>query len=119
EGSTVRPLLKQIGANLLQLRSSLNQSLENLPHLGKTTGEIRISDNLNRILNITDKLAQDRKDKFISSELFLLALLDDDNDPAAKALKAAHVTKAKLEQAIHTIRGGETVQDENAEDQRQ
>lgn len=119
EGSTVRPLLKQIGANLLQLRSSLNQSLENLPHLGKTTGEIRISDNLNRILNITDKLAQDRKDKFISSELFLLALLDDDNDPAAKALKAAHVTKAKLEQAIHAIRGGETVQDENAEDQRQ
>lgn len=119
EGSTVRPLLKQIGANLLQLRSSLNQSLENLPHLGKTTGEIRISDNLNRILNITDKLAQDRKDKFISSELFLLALLDDDNDPAAKALKAAHVTKAKLEQAIQAIRGGETVQDENAEDQRQ
>ena len=119
QGGTVRPLLKQIGADLLQLRSSLNQSLENLPHLGKTTGEIRISDNLNRILNLCDKLAQDRKDKFISSELFLLALLDDDNDPAAKALKAANVNKAKLEQAINTIRGGETVQDENAEDQRQ
>jgi len=119
QGGTVRPLLKQIGADLLQLRSSLNQSLENLPHLGKTTGEIRISDNLNRILNLCDKLAQDRKDKFISSELFLLALLDDDNDPAANALKAANVTKPKLEQAIQTIRGGETVQDENAEDQRQ
>ncbi|MCS5710985.1 ATP-dependent chaperone ClpB [Candidatus Berkiella aquae] len=119
EGSTIRPLLKQIGADLLKLRSRLNHNLEELPHLGKTTGEIRISDSLNRILNLTDKLAQDRKDKFISSELFLLALLDDEQDPAAKALKEANVTKAKLEQAIQTIRGGESVQDENAEDQRQ
>lgn len=118
EGSTIRPLLKQVGANLLQLRSSLNQLIDNLPHLGKSTGDIRISENLARLFNLTDKLAQDRKDKFISSELFLLALMEDEGT-TARALKSAGVVKSKLEAAIKQIRGGETVQDENAEDQRQ
>lgn len=118
EGSTIRPLLKQVGANLLQLRSNLNEMLDNLPHLGKVTGEIRVSESLARILNLADKLAQDRKDKFISSELFLLAIMEDDG-PLAKTLKNANITKAKLSEAIQKIRGNETVQDENAEDQRQ
>lgn len=118
EGSPIRPLLKQVGADLLQLRSSLTQSLENLPKLQRATGEVHISPELSRLLNLTDKLAQDRKDKFISSELFLLALIDD-SGAAAKALKAARVTKQKLEEAIKQMRGGESVQDENAEESRQ
>lgn len=118
EGSTVKPLLKKIGANVLQLRSQLNQMLDNLPQLGKATGDIRVSENLARILNLCDKLAQDRKDKYISSELFLLAVLQDDGS-AAKALKNVQVTKAKLESAINELRGNETVQDANAEESRQ
>lgn len=118
EGSTVRPLLKQAGANLPQLRSNLNEAIERLPRLGRATGDIRPSDNLIRVLNLTDKLAQDRKDKFISSELFLLALIDDDG-AAGKALLSSDANKKKLEEAIKQIRGGETVQDENAEDSRQ
>ncbi len=118
EGSSVRPLLKHAGANIPQLRSNLNEAIEQLPRLGRATGDIRLSDNLIRLLNLTDKLAQDRKDKFIPSELFLLALLDDDGK-AAKALKNADANKKKLEEAIKQMRGGETVQDENAEDNRQ
>lgn len=118
EGSTIRPLLKQVGANLPQLRSSVTQAIESLPHLGRATGDIRVSENLNRLLNLTDTLAQARKDRFIPSELFLLALMDDDG-PAGRALKNANVNKAKLEEAIKHLRGGETIQDENAEDQRQ
>jgi ATP-dependent Clp protease ATP-binding subunit ClpB len=118
EGSPIRALLKQAGADLLQLRSTLTQSLENLPKLNRATGEGRISPELSRLLNLTDKLAQDRKDKFISSELFLLALIEDEG-AAAKALKASGVNKAKLEEAIKKIRGGERVQDENAEESRQ
>lgn len=118
QGSPVRPLLKQIGADVLKLRSSLTQTLENLPKLNRATGEVHVSPELSRLLNLTDKLAQDRKDKFISSELFLLALIDD-GGAAGKALKAANVTKSKLEEAIKQMRGGESVQDENAEESRQ
>ncbi len=118
ESSTIRPLLKQADVSLPQLRSSLSEAIERLPRLGRVTGDIRISDNLIRLLNITDKLAQDRKDKFISSELFLLALMDDDGQ-AALALKNAKANKKKLEEAIKNISGGEPIQDENAEDSRQ
>lgn len=118
EGSPVLPLLKQAGANVLQLRSNLNQILDGLPQLGKATGDIRISENLARLLNLCDKFAQDQKDKFISSELFLLALIED-SGKVANALKNAKVDKKKLEQAISALRGQESVQDSNAEDQRQ
>ncbi len=118
ENAPIRPLLERAGANLPQLRSSLSHAMEDLPRIGTVTGDIRISPELNRLLNLTDKFAQDRKDRFISSELFLLALLDSDC-PASKALKNANVSKSKLEEAINKMRGGERVQDENAEEQRQ
>lgn len=118
EGSSIRPLLKQAQASLPQLRSSLNEAIERLPRLGKATGDIRPSESLIRLLNLCDKLAQDRKDKFISSELFLLALIDDDSS-AARVLKSAGLSKKALTEAIDKIRGGEAVQDENAEQQRQ
>jgi len=118
EGSSAQPLLKQAGANVAKLRSDLNEAIERLPRLGWLTGEVRPSDDLIRLLNICDKLAQDRKDQFISSELFLLALIDDEG-AANKVMKSANVNKAKLEAAIQHVRGGEAVNDENAEDKRQ
>lgn len=118
ENTSIRPLLKQGGADLSLLRSSLTQSLENLPKLTHTTGEMRVSPTLARLLNVADKLSQDRKDQFIASELFLLALLED-SGAAAKALKQSGANRSKLEAAIQTIRGGEAVQDENAEESRQ
>ncbi len=118
QGGSVLPLLKQAGVHIPQLRSSLNEAIERLPRIGRVTGEMRPSDNLIRLLNITDKLAQDRKDSFIPSELFILALLDDDGE-AAKALKNAHAQKQKMLEAIKKVTGGEPVTDENAEDTRQ
>ena len=118
ENSSIRALLKQAGADLLQLRSTLTQSLENCPKLNRATGEVHVSPTLARLLNLSDKLAKDRKDKFVSSELFLLAVMEE-GGAAANALKSCGVNKAKLEEAINKIRGGESVQDENAEDTRQ
>src|SRR3546814_12524492 len=77
-----------------------------------------VGNDLSRLLNVTDKLAQQRGDAFIASELFVLAALDDKGE-AGRALKAAGADKARLETAIDNMRGGETVQDENAETQRQ
>ena len=118
QGSTIGPLLRQSGANVPRLRDYLNETIEKYPVLGRATGDIRVSENLHRVLNLTDKFGQDRKDSFISSELFLLALLAADV-PASTALKQANVDRTKLEAAINQVRGGETVQDQNAEDQRQ
>lgn len=111
-------VLKNAGANMPKLRDLLGASLEHLPHYTKESGEIQISPELNRLFNLTDKYAQDRKDQFISSELFLLALLEE-HGPVEKALKATGVTKDKLEKAINMIRQGEVVRDQNAEEHRQ
>jgi len=117
-GGTVRPILQKVGANIPQLRSSLSSQMDALAQLQNVTGEISISPKLNQLLLLTEKHAKDRKDSFISSELFLLALLDSDND-VSKVLKEAGINKAKLSTAIDEVRGGESVKDENAEDQRQ
>src|SRR3546814_9426303 len=81
-------------------------------------GQISVGNDLSRLLNVTDKLAQQRGDAFIASELFVLAALDDKGE-AGRALKAAGADKARLETAIDNMRGGEKVQDENAEEARQ
>jgi ATP-dependent Clp protease ATP-binding subunit ClpB len=116
-GSTV-PLLAQAGVNVPALRTRVGQILDRLPKVAGQEGNINVSNDLNRLLNVTDKLAQQRGDQFIASELFVLAALDDRGDLGG-ALKAAGATKANLEAAIEKIRGGEKVQSESAEDQRQ
>ena len=73
-----------------------------------------MGNDLTRLLNLSDRLAQQRGDQFIASELFVLAAVDDKGE-AGQALKAAGATKAGLEQAIAQMRGGERVQDANAE----
>ncbi|MBX3725478.1 MAG: ATP-dependent chaperone ClpB [Xanthomonadales bacterium] len=118
QGGSVRPLLAQAGGNVPALRQRLGELLDGLPQVKGQEGQLSIGNDLNRLLNLTDKLAQQRGDAFVASELFVLALLDD-KGAAGQALKAAGVGKPALEQAIAAMRGGETVSDQTAEEQRQ
>ncbi len=118
KGGSTRPLLAQSGVNVTTLRQRLVEILDKLPKVAGQEGNISVGNDLGRLLNVTDKLAQDRGDSFIASELFVLAALDD-KGAAGQALKAAGAAKATLEKGIENLRGGEKVQDENAEENRQ
>jgi len=118
EGGSVRSVLAQAGGNVNQLRSALGEALGRLPRVEGTPGEVHVSNDLNRLLNVCDKLAQQRKDQYISSELFLLAAVED-RGAVAEILKKAGVTKSNLEKAVDQMRGGTNVDDPNAEDTRQ
>jgi ATP-dependent Clp protease ATP-binding subunit ClpB len=118
QGGTVRPLLAKAGGNAQRLRADLLAALDRLPKVEGTPGEIHVSNDLQRLLNVTDKLAQGKGDQFISSELFVLAAFDD-RALLARLLKDAGFSKAAIEKAIEEIRGGEKVQDPNAEEGRQ
>ncbi|HEY1140415.1 MAG TPA: ATP-dependent chaperone ClpB [Lysobacter sp.] len=118
QGGSTRPLLAQAGVNVPLVRERLGEALEKLPKVTGQAGNVSVGNDLARLLNVTDKLAQQRGDAFIATELFVLAALDDGGE-AGRALKAAGATKQKIEAAIEKVRGGETVQSENAEDQRQ
>ncbi|HUN74421.1 MAG TPA: ATP-dependent chaperone ClpB [Steroidobacteraceae bacterium] len=117
EGGTVRPLLGKAGANLNKLRSELMGLLDRLPTVQGTPGEVHVSNDLVRLLNVADKLAQQRGDQFISSELFVLAAFEDRAN-LARVLKDAGVARGAVEKAINEVRGGEKVSDPNAEEQR-
>jgi ATP-dependent Clp protease ATP-binding subunit ClpB len=117
QGGSVRPLFSQAGVNINLLRSQLGEMLERLPRVEGAGGEIHVSNNLGKLLNVTDKLAQERKDQFISSELFVLAALDD-KGPLGDALRAAGADQKMLAAAVDAIRGGQTVDNANAEEQR-
>ncbi len=116
--NSVNHLLARAGANLNQIRSGLIEALERIDKIRDHQGEVHISNDLNRFFNLTDKLAQQRKDQYISSELFILAAVEDKGF-IGDLLRKAGTNKALLEQAIEEIRGGQKVNDPNAEDQRQ
>ena len=118
EGGTVRHLLTQADVNSNLLRSQLGEWLDRLPTVQGTAGEVHISNDLNRLLNLTDKLAQQRKDQYISSELFVLAAAEDKGE-LGNLLRTAGASKGVVERAIDNVRGGQQVNDPNAEDQRQ
>src|SRR5699024_7857572 len=118
EGGSVHPLLNQAGVDVNRIRNALSQALEQKPSLGEATGEVNVGHALNRVLNLTDKLAQRRGDQFIPSELFVLAAVDD-KGAVGDILRNAGASKETIEQAIDKLRGGQTVEDPNAEDQRQ
>ena len=116
--SSTNHLLARVGANSNKIRSGLIEMLERIDKISDNHGEVHISNDLNRLLNITDKLAQQRKDQFIPSELFILAAVED-RGTIGNLLCKTGVNKALLEQAIEQMRGGQQVNDQNAEDQRQ
>jgi len=118
EGGTVRHLLTQADVNVDRLRSRVGEALDRLPTVSGTGGEVLVSNDLGRLLNITDKLAQQRKDAYISSELFVLAAVEDKGE-LGKILRESGAAKGSLDQAIENLRGGEAVNDPNAEEQRQ
>ncbi len=118
EGGTVRHLLAQANVNTNLLRSQLGEQMDRLPVVEGTSGEVHISNDLNRLLNLTDKLAQKRKDQYISSELFALAAVEDKAE-LGELLRRAGASRGLIEQAIEKMRGGQNVDDPNAEDQRQ
>ena len=118
QGGSTGPLLTQAGVNVPALRQRVGEILDRLPRVSGQEGNINLGNDLNRLLNLTDKLAQQRGDQFIASELFVLATLEDRGEVGG-ALKAAGATKERLESAIEKLRGGEKVQSEHAEEQRQ
>jgi len=118
EGGTVRHLLAQADVNVNLFRSQIGELLDQLPQVQGTAGEVHVSNELARMLNVTDKLAQQRKDSYISSELFILAALED-KGRLGELLRKAGASRQLVEQAIDKLRGGQQVDDPNAEDQRQ
>jgi len=118
DSSTVRHLISTTGCNVDLLVSKLQEELERMPRVEGMQGDVQISNELGRLLNVTDKLAQNRKDQYISSELFVLAAIDD-KSRLGELLRSCNLNKATMEKAIDAVRGGQKVDDPNAEDQRQ
>ncbi|MET4000279.1 ATP-dependent chaperone ClpB [Marinobacterium sp. MBR-109] len=118
QNGSVAPLLRQAGADRMTLTARVGEALDRLPVVSSPDGEIRLSQNMARLFNLTDKLAQQRGDQYIASELVLLAMLDDKGD-AGKVLKECGVNRQSLENAINNMRGGDSVNDPNAEETRQ
>ncbi len=115
EGGSIRPLLARVGVQERAFASLLDQALSELPQVQGLEGDIHMSQQTSRLLNVVDKLSQQRGDSFISSDLFLLALVDD-KDRAGALLRNAGASKAALTKAIEQVRGGESMQDQNSED---
>ncbi len=118
QGGSVRHLLDKAGTNVNLLRSQLGEALDRLPKVEGSAGEVHLSNDLGRILNVTDKIAQKRGDQYISSELFVLAALEDKGQ-LGSILRSAGAVKGAIEKAIEDVRGGEKVTDPNAEESRQ
>jgi len=118
DGGTTRPLLAKADVNANALRSKLGQLLDRLPSVEGSGGDVHISNDLTKLLNLTDKFAQQRGDQYITSELFVLAALEDKGE-LGRLLKESGVSKGGIDKAIESLRGGQKVQDAGAEDQRQ
>ncbi len=118
EGGTVRTLLTQCGVNVNQLRAALDEALGRMPRVEGVGGDVQVSNELGRLLNLTDKLAQKRGDAYITSEMFVLAAIED-RGQLGDLLRRAGVDRGKLEKAIEQIRGGQKADDPNVEEQRQ
>ena len=118
QGGGVRHLLSAAGGNVNLLRSQLGDAIDRLPGIEGNAGEMHLSNELGKLFNVTDKLAQQRNDQFISSELFVLAAVEDKGS-LGKLMQEAGLVRGAVEKAIDDMRGGQSVDDPNAEDTRQ
>ncbi len=119
DGGTVRPLLDQAGVNIPKLRTQLDAELSSLPRVsGAEEGDVHVSNDLNRMLNMMDKYAQENKDQYISSELFARAAVEG-KGRLSDVLKQCGANADAIKKAIENVRAGEKVDDPNAEDSRQ
>jgi ATP-dependent Clp protease ATP-binding subunit ClpB len=103
QGGSIRPLFSHAGVNINLLRSQLGELLDKQPRVEGAAGDLHISNALGKLLNVTDKLAQERKDQFISSELFVLAAMDE-KGPLSDVLKSAGADKQAIAAAVDNIR---------------
>lgn len=118
QGSSIKPLLKQTGVEPGRVRQAVAKEIEHLPEVQGNAGDVSMSNDMGRLFNIADKLAQQRSDQFVSSELVLLAAVED-RGSLGRILREQGVDKAALEKAIDEVRGGEPVNDAGAEENRQ
>ena len=118
QGGSVRPLLDQANINVNALRSALSQAIERLPRIEGIGGDVQLSKDSGILLNLCDKIAQQRKDEYITSEIFVLAALQD-KGRLGEIFKSLNIAKEAIESAIDDMRGGQKVTDPNAEDVRQ
>ena len=118
QGGSVRGLLTKAGVNVNLLRSQLGDAIDRLPKVEGSGGDVHMGQELAKLFNITDKLAQKRNDQYISSELFVLAAMDE-KSPLKTILETAGSVRGAIEKAIDDLRGGAQVDDPNAEDARQ
>ena len=118
QGGTLRGLLTKAGVNVNLLRSQLGEAVDRLAKVDGAGGDVHISNDLSKLFNLTDKLAQERDDQYISSELFALAAMDD-KSPLLAIMQQAGAVRGAIEKAIDELRGGQQVNDPNAEDTRQ
>ncbi|GAA4348021.1 ATP-dependent chaperone ClpB [Kangiella taiwanensis] len=118
QGNSVSAILNQIGAAPSTLAQSVESEIKKLPQVSGNAGEVHLSPELGKVLNICDKISQQRQDQYIASELFLLAVLET-KSTLAKLLNEQGITKHMVEDAINKIRGGQGVDDPNAEENRQ
>ena len=115
DGGSVRPLLARVGVQDRAFSDLLNKALADMPQVQGQAGEVHLSQQTSRIINVADKLSQERGDSFISSDLFLLALVRD-KDRAGALLREAGATLSALTKAIEDVRGGSNIDDANSED---
>ncbi|MCV6626571.1 MAG: type VI secretion system ATPase TssH, partial [Cellvibrionaceae bacterium] len=118
QGSAVRPLLNQAGFDIAGLNQAIDKALGEMAQVNNPTGEVPPSSELVRLLNLADKTAQQQGDQFIASEAVLLAAWADGNNSLAKLLEA-HGQRQALEQTVKAVRGNETVDNPEAEGNRQ
>nr|VFK31126.1 MAG: ATP-dependent Clp protease ATP-binding subunit ClpB [Candidatus Kentron sp. MB]VFK34578.1 MAG: ATP-dependent Clp protease ATP-binding subunit ClpB [Candidatus Kentron sp. MB] len=118
DGGSVGHLLAQSGVNIDALRSQLSLALDRLPRVEGTGGDVQISNELSRLFNVTDKLAQQRGDQYLSSELFVLAVIREKGN-LGDILRKNGADASRVEAAIARMRGGERVDGPDAEEQRQ
>ena len=117
-GSPIRPLITMLNVDAMQLRSKLGEALDKLPKVSGIGGDVQLSSGMGYLFNLCDKIAQKRQDSYISSEIYLLAALQD-KGPLGQLLKEFGLTEKNVTEAIEKIRGGQKVNDQNAEELRQ
>ncbi|MBT5687121.1 MAG: ATP-dependent chaperone ClpB, partial [Gammaproteobacteria bacterium] len=118
EGGSTRHLLTLAGVQVNPLRSKLGEALDRLSSVEGVGGDVHLSNDLSKLMNLVDKMAQKRGDQYISSELFVLAAMES-KGVLTGLLRDAGGSKGALKQAVEQMRGGESVNDPNAEEQRQ
>jgi ATP-dependent Clp protease ATP-binding subunit ClpB len=118
QGGSVRGLLTKSGVNVNLLRSQLGDAIDRYPKVEGAGGDVHFGSDLTKLFNLTDKLAQQREDQYISSELFVLAAMDD-KSALKSVMEQAGAVRGAIEKSIDDLRGGQQIDDPNAEDTRQ